>query len=46
MEIKLDINEFELDGTANTVIFDLDGTLADGQLFTWLKYLKLPVIIL
>ena len=29
MEIKLDINEFELDGTANTVIFDLDGTLAD-----------------
>lgn len=29
MEIKLDINEFAMDGTANTVIFDLDGTLAD-----------------
>ena len=27
--MKLDISEFDLDGTKNTVIFDLDGTLAD-----------------
>jgi|TARA_R110000822_G_scaffold280450_2_gene402056 hypothetical protein len=27
--MKLDINEFDLTGVANTVIFDLDGTLAD-----------------
>ena len=27
--MKLDISEFDMDGTQNTVIFDLDGTLAD-----------------
>jgi len=29
MDIGLDINEFEMDSKSNTVIFDLDGTLAD-----------------
>ena len=27
--MELNINEFDLDGTKNTIVFDLDGTLAD-----------------